>query len=184
MPDDAAGHKVVVLAGLSGGRKRGIPLAPPEVAGLTPDAENVPKIHGPAKPPPDDTPGLGFARVCAAVEERLVFTEMSESSAEADPRRKCCGGEQIQASTGSDEKSAVVDGDNVGTSVQVFVGIENYRHFARNGEDLCRNKPARVVDFKTQALARANKRIEIRPALDTLLAHLLATNHPCPSFLP
>src|SRR5258708_20446271 len=175
MPDAAAGNKVVVLAGLAGGRKREIRLARPEVAGLTADAETVPKFHVQANPRLDDTRGLGFARVCAAVEERLVFTEMSESSAEADPRRKCCGGEQIQASTGSDEKSAVVDGDNVGTSVQVFVGIEDYRHFDRNGEDLCRNKPERVVDFKTQPLAQAHKRVDIRRALEALLANVVAT---------
>src|SRR5260370_18128093 len=107
MQDDAAGHKVVGRAGLAGGRKREIRLARPEVAGLTADAETVPKFHVQANPRLDDTRGLGFARVCAAVEERLVFTEMSKSSSEADPRRKCFGGEQIQASPETDEKSAV-----------------------------------------------------------------------------
>src|SRR5260370_16530085 len=118
MQDAPRGHKVVGVGGLAGGGKRESGLAGPEVAGLTADAETVPKFHVQANPRLDDTRGLGFARVCAAVEERLVFTEMSESSAEADPRRKCCGGEQIQPTTSSHEKTAIVNATNFATTVQ------------------------------------------------------------------
>src|ERR1700716_705553 len=108
-----------MLTGLASGREGEIRFARPEVTGLAANAEAVPDFHVQANPGLDNAGGLRFARVGAAVNECLVFTEMSEASAEADPGRKRRGREQIESGTGSNEKSAVVDGNDVGPRVQV-----------------------------------------------------------------
>src|ERR1022692_2529935 len=177
MPDHAAAHEEIVLAALARGGQGQIRRSRPEVANLAADTEPVPHLDIESQSHLEHACGRRTGGVGAAVEEGLILAEAADTAAHADPGRNRSLGKQVQARRGSDEVRLVIDWNDVGAGVEIFIEIEYRGHFSRNRIDGSAEKPPGIVDFEGESLAGADKGIEIGRARNALVADDRAANN-------